>query len=604
MMKKLFACFCVLSVCFSPSVRADGLIYIATQDTANLLELYYSNISGSGGSVAATAPIKLSAPQPIGGGVVFAIPNFGNPDEVLYGANQDDPNKMEIYIVDLATPGSSTKINATLTADQEIETAGTSPDGTQVFYTRRTLSTDTADLFVVTISNPGVATKVNPALAAGREVVEFAITPDGTRVVYAAQINSDAEELFVTLLSSPGVATKADGPPFGAGDDVIRQLTLSVDGSKAFWIGGRSGIGQDQNLLTVTLSNLGTEIQVNETFAMGGQVLDYDISSNGNTAVYRGKVSTFEASNVYVVDVAGAPGTADQVNPDWVASGMIPFFGPESVALLDSGTVALYSGPKDTANLGELYETPLTSLETSTKLNAALGTPSGGFPGISQFLQSRNDSLVMYSDGIGGTSGINVVNRSNPGTAVQPFSAAMLQVLGLFANFNNDSDLIGSLISNVDAQDNFVSGELHVADPTVNSTNIRVNTDLQAGFGVLFFFWLPNGAPVVMDADTDGDGTPNSTDPDDDNDGIGDALDDQPLTANNFCSGQMNVSFPTIVTGDLSCGAQVTISVVPPSSVQVAGDLRLIAPTITIQSGFTVSGKLTAISSDPCPGCP
>lgn len=531
MLKKLFTCFSILYVCFSSYVQADGLVYVATQDTANLLELYYANVSGSGGNIAAELPVRISAPQPAAGGVVFAIPNFGNPDQVLYAANQDDPTKMELYIVELTAPGISIKINAALTADQVIETGVPSPDGTKVFYTLRTISTDTLDLYVVSISNPGVATKLNPDLAAGREVGEFVVTPDGTKVIYAAQINSDAEELFVTELSSPGSATKADGPPAGT-DHIIQQLSLSVDGSKTFWVGGRSQIGQNQNLLTVALNALGSEIQVNEAFLTSGQVTDYDVSPDANTVVYRGKISPLEASIIYVVDLSS--GTADQVNPDWATGGLSPFFGFESVALLDNGTVAMYNGPLDNPDVGELYETPLTALQTSTKLNAALGTPMGGFPGVSLFLQSRDDSLVMYSDGIGGTSGINVVNRSTPGSSVQPFAPGQGQLLGILATFNNDSDLIGSIITNVDAQGIPVSVELHVADPTVDDTNIRVNTDLADGFGVLFYFWLPNGAPIVVPPDSDGDGVPDNEDAfpndptettDTDGDGIGNNAD-------------------------------------------------------------------------------
>ena len=606
MMKKLFACFSILCACFSSSVQAGGIIYVGTQETDDLQELYYSNISGSGANITASSPVKISAPQPPGGGVVYALPNFGNPAQVLYGANQDDPNKMELYIVELTTPGTSTKINAALMADQEIEAGVPCADGTKVFYTLKTISTGTIDLYVVTISSPTVATKLNPDLVDEREVGEFVITPDCTKVIYAAQLNSDAEELFVTELSNPGIATKADGTPVPA-DQTILQLSLSVDGSKAFWVSGRSLIGQDHDLLTVALNDLGNPIQVSETFVTGGQVIDYDVSVDATTVVYRGQdnAAPLAASNVFVVDLATAPGTADQVNPDWAPAGMLPFFGLETVTFLDNGAVALYSGPLDTSGVGELYETTLTTLQTSTKLNAALGTPTGGFPGVSLFLASRDNSLVMYSDGIGGTSGINVVNRNTPGSAVQPFTPGQGQVLGFAATFNPDSDLIGSIIANVDGQGVPVSSELYVADPTVSATNIRVNTDLAAGFGVLLYFWLPNGAPGVPGGDPDGDGIPNATDPDDDNDGIADEFDTEPLTANNFCSGgdPQNVTFQQIVNGDLSCAAEVSISVVPTTMVLAPGDLRLIAPTVTFQSGFSVAGGLTVISSHPCPAC-
>ena len=105
--------------------------------------------------------------------------------------------------------------------------------------------------------------------------------------------------------------------------------------------------------------------------------------------------------------------------------------------------------------------------------------------------------------------------------------------------------------------------------------------------------------------DTDGDGDPDSTDPDDDNDGIGDEFDTDPLVPDNFCSGgdPQNVTFQQVVTGNLSCAAEVSISVVPLTQVLAAGDLRLIAPTVTFQDGFSVAGRLTVISSHPCPAC-
>lgn len=562
MLKNRFSCFLILVACFSSSVQADGIIFVGTLDTDELMELYYSNVSGAGGNISATLPVKLSAPQPAGGGVVFGFPNFGNPDQVLYGANQDDPDKMELYIVELTAPGTSIKINAPLSQDEEIEAGVACFDGTKVFYDVKTISTGTVDLYVVSISNPGVATKLNPDLAAGREVGEFVITPDCTTVVYGAQINSDAEELFVTDLANPQIATKADGAPAGA-DHLIQQLSLSADGSKAFWVDGRSQIGQDQNLLTVALNDLGNEVQINETFSASGQVTDYDVSPDGNTVVYRAEISPINASNVYVVDLSSGgaaavlgkasspPGTADQVNPDWATGGLLPFFGPQQVVLLDNGTAAMYDGPLEDPDVGELYETPLSALQTSTKLNAPLGLPVGGLPGVSLFLKSFDESLVMYSDGIGGTSGINVVDRSNPGSAVQPFSTNASQVQGLVATFNADSDLIASIITNLDAQGIPVFSELYVADPTMDATSIRVNTDLAAGFGVLFSFWLPNDAPIVIVTDSDGDGVPddeddfpndptewedtdgdgtgNNADLDDDGDGVPDVDDDYPL---------------------------------------------------------------------------
>ncbi len=139
-----------------------------------------------------------------------------------------------------------------------------------------------------------------------------------------------------------------------------------------------------------------------------------------------------------------------------------------------------------------------------------------------------------------------------------------------------------------------------------------------------------DGIGDVCDSDVDGDGDPNATDPDDDNDGlndvdeiaggldpldpdtdddaIGDALDTDPLTDSNECTGgdDINATLGVQVVADLTCAAQVSIEVQP--ATQVLGPpahLHLIAPTIWFQSGFSVlqGGQLTVISADPCPGC-
>ena len=103
--------------------------------------------------------------------------------------------------------------------------------------------------------------------------------------------------------------------------------------------------------------------------------------------------------------------------------------------------------------------------------------------------------------------------------------------------------------------------------------------------------------------DTDGDGDPDVTDPDDDNDGIGDALDNDPLVANNFCIGGDAYIFSETVVGLLTCAATTSITAVSLAEVQATGDLHLIAPIAIFESGFSVAGLLKVTSADPCPGC-
>jgi len=114
------------------------------------------------------------------------------------------------------------------------------------------------------------------------------------------------------------------------------------------------------------------------------------------------------------------------------------------------------------------------------------------------------------------------------------------------------------------------------------------------------------------DADDDGDGLSDvgeiangldPLDPDSDDDGIGDALDTDPLLANNFCFGADAYVFSEMVVGPLTCAATTSITAASVADVLATGNLHLIAPIVSFESGFSVTGSLTVTSADPCPLC-
>ena len=125
--------------------------------------------------------------------------------------------------------------------------------------------------------------------------------------------------------------------------------------------------------------------------------------------------------------------------------------------------------------------------------------------------------------------------------------------------------------------------------------------------------------------DSDGDGISDDVDPDDDNDGlsdedeiangldpldpdsdddgIGDALEVELLNPTNFCIGADAYIFSEMVAGALTCAATTSITAVSLADVLATGNLHLIAPIVSFESGFSVAGLLTVTSADPCPGC-
>ncbi len=91
-------------------------------------------------------------------------------------------------------------------------------------------------------------------------------------------------------------------------------------------------------------------------------------------------------------------------------------------------------------------------------------------------------------------------------------------------------------------------------------------------------------------------------DPDYDGDGIDDGLDTDPVFTNNDCTGA-DALFTGVVTTDIVCGADNTITLDVPSEVQAAGSLLLISPNVIFKPGFKVGGRMTVQSTHPCAVC-
>ncbi len=224
-------------------------------------------------------------------------------------------------------------------------------------------------------------------------------------------------------------------------------------------------------------------------------------------------------------------------------------------------------------------------------------------------------TLTSFDCCLMGAGGLSISNNET----LNASDAALLNSLG------NTSFVAGDLIDVIDLEGDASTsgggrieiGISYVLDPLSFSDSSLDNYPPNADDILITFFFIVEfdsqdeeiysalGALDVLDPDSDGDGDPNSTDSDDDNDGIADGFDTEPLIANNSCSGgdPQNVTFAQVVSGDISCAAEVSISVVPLTTVLASGDLRLIAPTVTFVSGFEVAGVLIVISAHPCPAC-
>jgi len=186
----------------APPAPAPLTVYLADQETNEVYELYRSDTG-----------VKLNAPLVLGGSVRDFVLTPDN-TAVVYRADQDIDGVIELYRVELATPGVSSKLNPALAAGQDVDSGLViTQDSATVIYRSDEDITGITELYRVELATPGVSSKLNPALAAGQDVEgDFAITPDGTAVVYRAdQDMNNVVEFYRVALATPGVSSKLNG---------------------------------------------------------------------------------------------------------------------------------------------------------------------------------------------------------------------------------------------------------------------------------------------------------------------------------------------------------------------------------------------------------
>ncbi|MBX7158442.1 MAG: hypothetical protein K1X66_08675, partial [Verrucomicrobiae bacterium] len=187
---------------FQVTPDSTRVVFRADQDTDNVFELYSAQI-------AATGSTKLNSALVANGDVVFPTGFQVSADSarVVYLADQDTDNVVELYSAQIAATG-STKLNGALVMNGNVQ-AGfqISPDSSQVVY-RADQDTDTViELYRVAITG-GANTKLNAPLAMNGDVTTFVIHPAGNPLIYRADQDLDQTfELYVTAILPPVITS-------------------------------------------------------------------------------------------------------------------------------------------------------------------------------------------------------------------------------------------------------------------------------------------------------------------------------------------------------------------------------------------------------------
>jgi Tol biopolymer transport system component len=365
---------------FLPSPTGAAAAYIADQDIVGRSELYLVDLAEPGQST------KVNTPMPFGSDVRdFTFSPDGS--RIVYRADQETDGAYELYLVDVAHAGTSTKLSAPLTTGGWVRSGfAFSPDGTQVLYRADQDEPDVTELFLVDIAVPGVSTQVNPSLTAGGNVSEgFAFSLDGQQIGYVADQDSDGTlELYAVTTAMPGVSSKLNGPLVQDGD--VCRFRFSHDSSRVAYCADQETDGVLE-LYTVQLVAPGMSVKLNPPLTAGGEVTTgYEFSPDSGSVAYMADQDADDVIEVYIVDVA-APGVTTTLSGPMTGEGDAWFFrfNPE-------GTHLTYIADQEADEVYELYDVDLADAGVITKLNA----PTAG-SGVYEFQYSPDETQVFYT---------------------------------------------------------------------------------------------------------------------------------------------------------------------------------------------------------------
>jgi Tol biopolymer transport system component len=288
---------------------------------------------------------------------------------VLYRADEQTVDRIELYSVAIASPGVSTKMNSQLVANGNVSSAfAFSPDSTHVAYVADQDVDGVLELYGTTVASPGVTAKLNGPLVAGGNICNFKFSPDSARVAYCAdQITDDVTELFTVALSAPGAATKLS-PALVAGGDVKAGYEFSANSSFLLYAADQE-VDERVELFRVDIAAPGVTTKMNGALVSDGDVWDFKFRPDGTHVAYIATQDDLSVYELYEVDFA-APAASTKLSAPMIGAGLWQF------EYSDDSTSATYSAEQD-STAPELYRVAVANPGTTTKLNGTIAAGGG-----------------------------------------------------------------------------------------------------------------------------------------------------------------------------------------------------------------------------------
>jgi Tol biopolymer transport system component len=262
--------------------------------------------------------------------------------------------------------------------------SGLSPDGARMVFRETDLESQVPQVYSVPVLGGTPILLNTPATAASESPTPVTISPDSNTVIYRQDTDLDGleEGYSVPILGGTSILLSSPGTGFTFGE-------VSPDSSTmVFFADTDPTVTLRRELFSCPIVG-GTPVTLNDPLPSGGDVLSFEISSDGSTVIYLADQETDREHELFAVPIGG--GTPVKLNHE-----LEPFRNVRFFTISPDGSTVVYSAQSPSGST-ELFSVPIGG-GTATILNAPMAS-GGNIIATSSwrgFKISPDSSLVVY----------------------------------------------------------------------------------------------------------------------------------------------------------------------------------------------------------------
>jgi len=209
---------------FSISLDNQYVVFsVLNNSNQNRNKLFSTNVTNANGPVLVADAIDNTRD----------ITNFiinPNSDQVVFMADFDTLNQVELYKAPLDNTGQETKVNGSLLPNVDVYDFRISPDGERIVIQAGAVSNPP---FLFSVDSAGLEdiTRLTPLFPAGNSLFKFEISPDSEFVIYiSTQETNNLEEIFMVATDGSEDSIKLNSELIDNASEVL-NFKISADNS-------------------------------------------------------------------------------------------------------------------------------------------------------------------------------------------------------------------------------------------------------------------------------------------------------------------------------------------------------------------------------------